>query len=76
MRKVCWAQVLARPDAFTVTKGEVLFSGKNLLELQLPVEFAGADPTDVGTADLARTNPDGVSPLAGGGAVDPSRISH
>ena len=50
--------------------------GKNLLELQLPVEFAGADPTDVGTADLARTNPDGVSPLAGGGAVDPSRISH
>ena len=35
-----------------------------------------ADPTDVGTADLARTNPDGVSPLAGGGAVDPSRISH
>ncbi|KLO62200.1 amidophosphoribosyltransferase [Dermacoccus sp. PE3] len=50
--------------------------GKDLLELQLPVEFAGADPTDVGTADLARTNPDGVSPLAGGGAVDPSRISH
>ena len=26
--------------------------GKNLLELQLPVEFAGVDPTTVGTADL------------------------
>ena len=54
--------------------------GKGLLELQLPVEFGGVDPTTVGTADLgqdesidlARTNPDGVSP-AGGAAVSPAR---
>jgi Fe-S cluster assembly ATP-binding protein len=28
------AQVLARREAFTVTQGEVLFNGKNLLELK------------------------------------------
>lgn len=39
--------------------------GKGLLELQVPVEFAGSDPTDVGTDDLARTSPDGVSAVAG-----------
>jgi Fe-S cluster assembly ATP-binding protein len=33
------AQVLARREAFTVTRGEVLFSGKNLLELK-PEEAA------------------------------------
>lgn len=44
--------------------------GKNLLELQLPVEFEGVDPTDVGTADLVRTSPDGVA-ATGGGTVSP-----
>mgnify|MGYP007066081875 CR=1 FL=1 len=39
---------------------------------RVPGSFAGADPTDVGTADLARTNPDGVS-HAGDAAVSPVR---